>query len=462
MSDTKFEKDLVSGNVTKQLLIFALPFVISNVIQTLYSVVDMVIVGRYGELGSMSGVHIGGQVTFLLTNLVLGLSIGATTLIGQYLGAGDRESLKETIGAHLSVLTVLAVFFTGASILFRNPILRLLKTPVESYSKANDYLTITLAGLIFIFGYNALSAIMRGMGDSKRPLYFISFACLLNIVLDVVFVAGFKADTRGAAIATVISQAASMILCIIYLKKGNFVFDFKLSSFGLKWSRIKKILAVGGPTSIGSISVSFSFLFLTRFANELGVTEADAAGAAGKFVGFAILPGLAMGAAVAAMSAQNIGAGRSDRAVKVMKTGAITAMAFSVVMFAVCWIFPEQILRIFEPDNTAIIAAGTSYIKAYSFDFIFIPVVFSLNGLFNGSGHTVISLVNGLISSLIIRVPAAYLFGIVFDMGLFGIGLGAPAASFISMVLGMIFYATGVWKKSVIIKNDRKETPVYE
>ncbi len=447
----KFENDLSKGNVVKQLIIFALPFLISNLIQTLYSVVDMIVVGQFAGTASMSGVNIGSQVTLLITNMVLGLCVGATVLIGQYLGAGNRQALKETIGTLLSTLIVLAVVITIGMIIVQEPLLKLIKTPAESFSEAKAYFFVTALGTVFIFGYNALSAIMRGMGDSKNPLIFVAIACVVNIALDIWFVCGFKWGAFGAALATVISQAISMILCILYLKKNNFIFDFKLSSFKFHKERLLMLLKIGVPTSVQNVATSISFLFLTTLVNSLGVIASAAVGAVGKLNGFAILPAVAMSASISAMAAQNIGAGKIDRAKKTMFTGMVIAMSISVVVFALFNLFPATFLRIFGNDEEMILQ-GTKYIRSFSFDYLTVPFVFCFNGLFIGAGHTTFSLVNNCVSAIFARIPAAYIFGMVFEMGLFGVGLGAPVASTLSLIMGLIFFISGKWKKMTIIK----------
>ena len=447
----KFENDLSKGNVVKQLIIFALPFLLSNLIQTLYSVVDMIVVGQFAGTASMSGVNIGSQVTLLITNMVLGLCVGATVLIGQYLGAGDRQALKETIGTLLSTLIVLAVVITIGMIAVEEPLLKLIKTPVESFSEAKAYFFTTALGTIFIFGYNALSAIMRGMGDSKNPLIFVAIACVVNIGLDIWFVCGFKWGAFGAALATVISQAISMILCVIYLVKNDFIFDFKPSSFKFHKERLMMLLKIGVPTSVQNVATSVSFLFLTTLVNSLGVIASAAVGAVGKLNGFAILPAVAMSSSISAMAAQNIGAGKIDRAKKTMATGMIIATSISVAVFALFNIFPSTFLRIFGNDEEMILQ-GTNYIHSFSFDYLIVPFVFCFNGLFIGAGHTTFSLINNCISAIFARIPASYVFGMVLDMGLFGVGIGAPVASLVSLIMGLIFFISGKWKKMTIIK----------
>lgn len=447
---SRFENNLSKGNVVKQLIVFSYPFLLSNLIQTLYGVVDMIVVGKYAGTASMSGVNIGGQISFVLTNAVFGLCVGATVLIGQYLGAGKKDELRETIGTLFTSLALLAIVLTVGSLIFDDQLLELIKTPAESYSEAKSYLIVTMLGTIFIFGYNALSAIMRGMGDSKNPLIFVTIACVINIGLDLLFVAVFKTGATGAAIATVASQAISMILCILYLARNNFIFDFKLSSFGFHNDRLKLLLKLGIPTSIQNIAVNTSFLFLTALVNSIGFVASAAVGAVGKLTGFAILPAIAMSSSVSAMSAQNLGAGEEERASKTMKIGMLIAVVINVTIFILVRLFPKELLSIFN-DDADMIAHGLVYMSSLSYDYLVVPFIFCLNGLFIGSGHTTFSLINGIMSSLLIRIPAAYILGMVLDMGLWGVGLGAPIASFISLVLCVWFYFSGKWKKAVII-----------
>ena len=451
-----FEKDLSKGSVGKQLWLFALPFIVSNLIQSLYSVVDMVIVGRYCGAESMVGVNVGGQITLLVTNLVIGLCAGGTTLIAQYMGSGRRKELKETIGTLLTTLVFLGVILTALMVFLRTPMLRLIKTPAEAFGEGNDYLLVTALGTVFIFGYNALSAIMRGMGDSKNPLVFVAIACVINIVLDYVLVAAFDMKALGAAIATVFSQAVSMVLCIIYLKRNKFIFDFSLSSFGLHKERLKMLMKVGIPTSVQNVVVGMSFLFLTTLVNTMGVNEGAALAVVAKFNSFAILPAIAMSASIAAMSGQNLGAGEVERAVKTMRIGTIIGFCMSAVIFVVAQLFPEPILLIFDDTNPAMLAAGVEYIRAFTFDYLFASLMFGFNGLFIGSGHTTFTLFNNVLSSVLIRVPMAYLCGIVLDLGMFGVGLAAPASSLVALILCIIFFKTGKWKKMVILKGEKQ------
>jgi putative MATE family efflux protein len=451
MSISKFENDLSQGHVAKQLIMFALPCLLSNILQSLYSVADMIIVGQFNGTASMSAVNIGSQATFLITNMVFGLSVGATVLIGQYMGAGDRKSLKETIATLFTSLLFAALVLTVLMIILEVPLLKLIRTPAEAFSEASSYFFITMLGTVFIFSYNALSAVMRGMGDSKRPLIFITIACVTNVLLDLLLVAVFHMGAAGAAIATVVSQAVSVISCVIYLKKNDFIFDFKPRSFGFNRERLKMLLKIGIPASIQNTAVGISFLFFTALANMFGVTASAAVGAVGKLNGFAILPAIAMHTAVSAMSAQNLGAGQQKRAVQTMQVGMVIAACFSFTIFAVVRIIPEACLSMFGNDSD-MIAKGVTYIRSFSFDYLIVPFLFCLNGLFVGAGHTTFSLINSALSSLLIRIPSAYLFGIVLGKGLAGIGMGAPAASFLALTLAVAYFLSGKWKKNIIIR----------
>lgn len=306
---SKLGKDLTSGNVVKQLWLFALPFMISNIVQSFYNIADMFIVGKFGGPVGISAVNIGGQVTFLITNIVIGLSVGGTVVIGQFMGAKNRKAVSESISTMIVSLMAAAVIITISMIILTDPILRMIQTPQEAYVQAKEYLQITVAGTIFIFGYNALSAIMRGMGDSKRPLYFVIIACAINVVLDIVFVGYLKMGAKGAAFATIISQAASMILCIRYLQNTDFMFDFKLKSFKFHKDKFSMLMKVGIPTSIQNVAVNVSFLVMTGLVNGFGVHASAALGVISKYNSFAILPAIAVGSSVSAMAAQNMGGG---------------------------------------------------------------------------------------------------------------------------------------------------------
>lgn len=447
---TALGKNMSEGNILKNLILFSLPFLGSNLVQSLYNVADMLIVGQFSGMESMSGVNIGGQVTFILTNVVIGLCMGATVLIGQYIGAGNKEALKKVTATFFTLLLTLAVGITTLVLIFKGPILHLIKTPAESYAESNSYLTVTAIGLVFIFGYNALSAILRGMGDSKTPLYFVSIACVTNIILDLWFVAGFGWAATGAAVATVISQGSSMLLCILYMIKKNFHFDFKPSSFRIDKEQFKLIFKIGLPTSTQNGVTSISFLFITAFVNIVGGVSASAAvGAVGKFNSFVFMPTSAISLSVATICAQNIGAKKLDRAAHACRLGTVIAVCFNYAFFVFVQLFPASIMALFGSD-AQVTAAGIEYLRSFSYDFLLVPLIFCINGLFIGGGHTTFTLITSMMSSVLLRVPVCYILGITMEWGLKGVGLGAPVASAGSLILIIYFLISGRWKQNAV------------
>jgi putative MATE family efflux protein len=447
---THISTDLSRGNVLSQLVRFALPFLASNIIQSLYNVADMLIVGNFAGTESMSGVNIGGQVTFILTNTVIGLCMGATVLIGQYLGAGNREALRHCTATIITLLAIMAAVITAGMLVFKGAVLRLIRTPPESYLESDRYLTVTVTGVVFIFAYNAFAGILRGMGNSKQPFYFVAAACVTNIVLDMVFVALFRWAAFGAALATVISQALCVALCVMYMVRNNFQFDFKPRSFRIYRDQLVLIFKVGLPTCIQNSVTSISFLFITTIVNIVGGVSASAAvGAFGKFNSFAFMPTQAMSASVSAMSAQNFGAGRVDRAVRACRIGTVFSVLITWAFFVLVMLSPEAILRLFG-DDPRMIRDGVAYARTFAWDFLVIPFVFCINGFLIGGGHTLFTMVNSLLSSVILRVPVCYVFGVSLGWGLRGVGLGAPVASagVLAVIIG--YMLTGNWKRNAV------------
>jgi putative MATE family efflux protein len=455
----QIENDLTQGKVFSKLVLFAIPFLISNMIQSLYNVADMLIVGQFSGTEGMAGVNIGGQVTFILTNTVIGLAMGGTVLIGQYMGARNQDALKKVIATLITLLTLLSLVITPVVIILRKPILELIRTPPEAFAESERYLVVTMVGVVFIFGYNALSSILRGMGNSKQPLYFVTTACITNIVLDLLFVAVLGWAAFGAALATIISQALSVFLCIRYMVKNKFQFDFKLRSFKIYWEQLKRIFRIGLPTCLQNSIVGISFMFITAIVNIVGgVTASAGVGAVGKFNSFAFMPIIAMSASISAMSAQNFGAGRVERAVAACRIGTIFSVAVAYTFFALVQLFPESILRIFGNDPI-MIQDGVIYLRTFAIDFLIIPFVFCINGLLMGGGHTFFTLINNILSSVVLRVPVCYFFGMTLGWGLTGVGLGAPVASMGTLLIVIVYLCTGKWKQSAIRHEPRSEPP---
>lgn len=450
MSD-KFRQDLTQGSVGKQLIKFSIPFLLSNLLQAFYSVADMIIVGRLCGTHGITGVNIGSQINILVTGAAFGLAVGGTVLIAQYGGAKKFDEQRKTIGTLFTAYMILAVICTAVMLLLGDTLLRLLNTPEVAYMEAFNYYMICMAGMVFMFAYNVISSILRGMGDSKRPLYFVLIATIVNIILDIILVGPFKMGAAGAAIATVAAQALSVVLSLIYLAKNHFFVGYKKSDFRIDGEKMKMLLKLGLPSSVQQVVVSFSFLTLTALVNSLPNADIASAcqGIGGKVNSFAVLPSLAMSSAVSSMAGQNIGAGQIDRAKKTMLTGMGIAFAMSAFVFVLVQLFPNQIISLFD-TNPEVITVGTEYMRFIALDYLFVPFVFCMNGLAIGAGYTNFALFNACFSSILVRVPFAYLIVNLTDLGFNGIGLATGLASLASIVVGAIYVACGKWKKPKI------------
>lgn len=462
---SKFQNDLTSGSVVGQLMRFSLPFLLSNLLQALYNMADMLIVSRFcGAVGS-AAVSMGGQVTILVINLISGLAVGGTVLIAQYIGAKRQEDVERTVATMFTLYLIAGAVITVAMLLSGGWILRAMNASDEAFDDTLAYLNICMGGTLFVVGYNAVSAVLRGMGDSKHPLIFVAISAGLNVVLDLVLVGPLHMGPAGAAWATIASQAVSLIISVVFLRRRNFVFDFHPRSFRIHKGYVGKLVSLGLPASLQGTLVSFSFMVLTGIANIVAVTPlvgTTVLGIAGKVNSVAILPSMAMQASVSSLVGQNMGAGKTDRARKTMLAAMGFAFLMSAAVFALVNLFPGGIVQVFlgssETENMSAetlahcVAYGAEYLWMISYDYLLTSVLFCITGLAMGVGQTLFSMCNGILSSLLLRIPAAYLFGKVLGWGLAGVGLAAPCASAGGLLVGVIYLLTGSWKKGRLVQ----------
>lgn len=438
-------KDFTRGNILGHLIRFGAPFLLSNFLQALYNVTDMAVVGNFSTTQALAGVTNGGQITNVVVMVVAGLTVGGTVLVGQYFGAKREKDVSETIGTLFAVLALAAAVFSALVVSLADPILRMIQTPGTVMDEARAYLKICMLGNVFVFGYNAVSAVQRGLGDARRPLIFVAVACAVNAALDVWMVKGLNMGAAGAAWATIIAQAVSVVMAAAYLSRNKFLFDFKWKSFAIHPEKLRQIFKIGLPSSAQSLVVSVSFLAMTTLSNGFGEYASAAAGVAGKLNSFAILPVLAVQQSISAISAQNIGAGQYDRALDALKKGILFSLAVGAAVFAAVQLYPAQVISLLTGDP-AVIEEGVRYLRAFSFDYLLVPFVFSFGGLVIASGHTVFSLILALLSSIVLRIPAAWLLSRV--IGLAGVGLGAPIATLGSGFIGLWFVLSGRWREN--------------
>ena len=450
------QKNLTRGNLTWNLLSFALPFLLANLLQALYGAVDLWVIGQFGggKIG-VAAVSNGSEVMFLTMAFIMGLTTGATVMIGRFFGAGDRRNTNRSVGMALSFALLLGAALTLLMVAITPLIADMMRTPKEALSQTIDYMTCCAWGILFITMYNVLSAIFRGFGNSIAPLVFVGLACFINVIGDLLFVSCWQMGPKGAALATVISQAISMAMALLYLKYGNFGFKFLLPNFRIRWELVWDFLKIGVPIGIQGILINLSFLFIISVVNAMGGESAAPAagyGIVNRLNGFAMLPAISFSMALSAITAQNIGAGKPVRAIKTLWLALLYTLAAGLVFLLLMQTIPEQLITLFidrQTDGAAeVVLNGSWYAKSFSWEYILVPVVFCTNGFFNGCGRTFFSMSNNLAGTFLIRVPVSYLVSKMPEATLFHVGLAAPLASFCSGVVAVLYLLSGKWRNA--------------
>lgn len=436
--------DFTTGDIRRSLIKFSLPFFLTSLIQSLYNIADIMVVGHFCGSSGIAGTSIGGSVTNTITYMIIGLCNGGAIMTAQYAGRKSEKDIKETIGTTFTLMLILSVLSTVVSLLLSDFILHTLNTPEEAFAQTKSYFSICMTGSVFIFGYNAVASVLRGLGDSKTPMYFGIGACVLNIALDVLLVGAIGMNVSGAALATVISQAAALFGCVIYLKKSGFVFDFRLSSFKILPSKAVSILKLGLPGAVQNMIVSGGFLIVSSITNSLGVYAASGVAVAAKINNLAQMPAVAIGMAVSSMVGQNVGAENFDRARSVMKNGIGISLLVGVTAFIAVHAVPMQILSLLTRD-TAVLEQALIYLRITSLDYLLVAFVFPLNGLCNGSGHTLFTMIPSIFSSVIARVPVAIICARVLGMGLMGVGISTPTGTISAIIICAVYYFSNKW-----------------
>ena len=455
MSTRSLSKDFTKGNIAKQLLMFMLPFTASNAMQVLYSTIDMIIVGEYVGTPGLSAVSQSSQILNFVTMVCFGFSNAGQVLVSQALGAGKRKEMSRIIGTLFSVIMILAVAMSVVALAARVWIMDIMNIPEESYDYAMDYLIICGAGLFFTAGYNMVSAVLRGMGDSKRPFLFICIASAVNLVLDILFTGILRWEVAGAAWATIIGQAVSFLFSIYYLyrRRESFGFDFKKESFQISPQYTKMILSLGTPMAVQSGCINISMLFVNSMINVVGVVASatfgvgiridDIVNKISQGIQFAALP----------MISQNIAAGQKKRAVKVVHWTWIYSAVMTVLSIAGYIVFGKQLFMIFSDDPAVHEMSGT-FIVAILWLFPALAVMRGSGAFIQGIGNAKLSMVLALLDGVVLRIGLSWLFGIALNWGFFGFVLGYALAPYGYAIPGMIYFLSGIWKKRRVLADD--------
>ena len=434
------EKNLTTGSVFKNIIRFSLPYLLSYFLQTLYGMADLYIIGKCEEtVAPTTAVSIGSQVMHMLTVMIVGLAMGSTVCIGQAIGANNKKQAARDIGNTVTLFMTLSVVLTAVLLLLVNPIVSVMKTPAEAVDGTKAYLTVCFIGIPFITAYNIISSIFRGMGDSKSPMYFIAVACAANIGLDFLFMGTFKMGPVGAALGTTLSQAVSVIISLTIILKHKSI-SLKKDDFKPEHSVMGKLLKIGVPVALQDGFIQIAFIFITIIANKRGLTDSAAVGIVEKIIGFLFLVPSSLLSTVSALGAQNIGAGKKDRAVQTLRYACFLALGYGAVIGVLFQFFAEPTVALFKNDP-AVIAAGGQYLKGYIWDAFFAGIQFSFSGYFCAIGKSQLSFLHNVISILTARVPGAYLASKYFPNTLFPMGLASAAGSLISAIVCLIAFA---------------------
>lgn len=430
--------DFTRGSIPKKLIRFMFPILGALVLQAAYGAVDLLVVGRFGTTAGLSGVSTGSQILNLVTFVITQLATGITVLIARYIGEKDEKQIGPLLGTGIFIFAIISAVLFVVMVFFARPIALLMQAPAEAVDLTASYIRICGAGIFFIVAYNVLSAIFRGLGDSKSPLIFVAVACVINIFGDLLLVAGFHMNVAGAAIATVAAQAVSVVISILMLRKKGLHFHVSGRDIRIN-GQTRRFLTVGIPLALQELLTQLSFIAICAFVNRLGLVASSGYGVACKIVNFVMLVPSSLMQSLASFISQNVGAGNEKRARKAMVTGMEIGLAVGVVVFIFIWFRGDLLTGIFTSD-TAVVQKGYEYLRGFAPETIVTSIMFSLVGYFNGHARSIWVMFQGLAQTLLVRLPMSYFLSIRPGASLTLIGLASPTATVFGIILNVIYY----------------------
>lgn len=433
------ERNLTKGSVFKNIVLFSLPYLLSYFLQTLYGMADLFIVGQFEGVESITAVSVGSQVMHMLTVMIVGLAMGSTVMIGKFIGADKKEEASAAVGNTVVLFMGVAAVLTIGLLMLVHPVVRVMSTPQEAVSDTVRYLTICFMGIPFITAYNIISSIFRGMGNSKSPMYFIGIACGVNIFLDYLFIGGMRLGASGAALGTVFSQTISVLTALLVIRRKKTGISIKKYHLKPCSAVMGQILKIGIPVALQDGFIQIAFIVITIIANKRGLNDAAAVGIVEKLIGIVFLVPSTMLSAVSAISAQNIGAGKQERAVRTLKYAVMIAAGFGLTVAVITQFIAVPVVKMFTED-TAVAVLGGQYLRSYIWDCMLAGVHFCFSGYFCACGKSGISFIHNSLSIILARIPGAYLASVYFPHNLYPMGLAAPAGSILSDVICVIAF----------------------
>ena len=454
MSSQKQPLDLTTCGITGGLIRFSLPFLASSILQTLYSTVDTIIVGQFAGSAGLAAVNNVSYICNAASNIGLGASAGSAVLIAQYFGAKNEAGVHRTVGTALSISTIMAIIISLIVCIFIDPILTLVNIPPEARSEAYNYLMIRAVCFLIAFFYSSITSLLRGMGDSKRPLYFSAVASLANVALDLLFVAGFQWGAGGAALATEISELFALIWAFLYLKKHQpGILTLKPSQYKIHGPTAKMVLKIGVPSSFQYLFIDLSFVFVNSIINGFGLIAASAVAVGSKVVNLSQIGISALSTGVGTMAGQNIGAGKPERAGMTIRVGVRIALVIAIVMFCIIQAFPVPLVKLFNRDPAALEESVRClrYLSLMAFPSAFFFIYISIS---TAVGFTTFSMFCHILDGVVVRVALSLLLTRVFGMGLVGVYLAMGLAPSLSAVFAGVYFYSGAWKKRKLLETN--------
>lgn len=431
--------DFTKGPILSKLLRFAVPILGAMILQAMYGAVDLLVVGQFASAADVSAVSTGTQIMHTITCVITGLSMGTTILMGQSIGAGQKEKAGDVIGNAILLFGALALLITALVPLFASPLCRLMQAPAEAFSQTVAYLTICALGTLFIVAYNLLGSLFRGMGDSKTPLLAVTIACVVNIMGDLLFVAVLHMGAAGAALATVLAQGVSVVLCLMLVKKHGLPFAFGRRNLRVNRPVMLHMVRLGTPIALQDLLVSISFLVILAIVNSLGVIVSAGVGVAEKLCAFIMLVPSAFSQSLSAFVTQNIGAGEEGRARRALVCGISASVLLGAVMAYAAFFHGDALAAIFTPDPQ-VIAAGWDYLKAYAIDTLLVSFMFCFTGYFSGCGDTTFVMIQGIVGAFGVRIPVSFLMSRITPVSVFYVGLATPSSTLVQIVLCVMWF----------------------
>lgn len=431
--------DLTKGNVLKKLILFSLPYLLSCFLQTFYGMADLFIAGRFNGSDTITAISTGSQIMHMITVIIVGLAMGTTVLISQAIGGNHIERARKVTGNSVVLFMIVSILMTGILLLCTDGIIMVMSVPTAAVSQTKAYLTICFIGIPFITAYNIISCILRGLGDSRTPMYFIAIACVVNIAADYILMGPLHMGASGAALGTVLSQTISVLCALIYMQKKDMGFHVSKQDLVPDSTIIRQLFHIGIPISLQDGLIQVSFIIITIIANGRGLVIAASVGIVEKIIGFVFLIPSAMLSSISAIAAQNIGAGAPKRARQTLGYGIIIVLVCGTIFSIICQIIPDSIIGLFSRDQE-VIRMGADYLRSYIFDCAIAGVHFCFSGFFCAHGRSIISFIHNISSIVLVRIPGAYLASKLYPDTLYQMGLAAPLGSLLSALICVVFY----------------------